>query len=217
MPSNYSDYTDSIIRNTTFANSPSLGRNTHAAYPLLLIGTLCSGLSALLSVRSCSSWSLTWLTWLSPTQDLLGALYIRRSFLHRRYLRSHWCNHLDSHHQEGGTHQFVDAPTFPNSHRHSCVYWKWVILCLGSVRLSGGEHHLPYYEVRAVPLSDSHCSRSLIRSCYSAASRMMTMIDNPPPPVALRRASLERIRARDIHPGYDSANTFCNPLWAFYR
>ena len=59
MPSNYSDYTDSIIRNTTFANSPSLERNSHVAYSMIMLGTLFSGLSALLSVRSRSSWSLT--------------------------------------------------------------------------------------------------------------------------------------------------------------
>ena len=38
--SNYSTYTDTIIRGTTFANSPSLGRSSRAAYCLFLLGSI---------------------------------------------------------------------------------------------------------------------------------------------------------------------------------
>lgn len=52
MLSNYSDYTDVIIRNATFADSSSLGKNSRAAYYLLLFGLVLSTISMLTSVRS---------------------------------------------------------------------------------------------------------------------------------------------------------------------
>ena len=55
MLSNYSDYTDTIIHNSTFANSPSLGRSSRAAYYLLLFGLILSTISMLTSVRSRSN------------------------------------------------------------------------------------------------------------------------------------------------------------------
>ena len=122
MPSNYSDYTHSIIGDIAFANSPSLGRRSHAAYGLLLLGTLFAALSALMSVRSRSNWSRTWLTSLCSAQDFLGAHRSHHSRLHSQYICSHRCNNLDSHHQKRGTHQFIHTPTFPNSHRHTCVW-----------------------------------------------------------------------------------------------
>ena len=50
MRSNYSDITDAIIRNSTFANSLSLGRSSRAAYYLLLFGLILSTISMLTSV-----------------------------------------------------------------------------------------------------------------------------------------------------------------------
>jgi len=55
MLSNYSDYTDTIIHNATFANSSSLGKRSRAAYYLLLFGFILSAISMLTFVRSRSS------------------------------------------------------------------------------------------------------------------------------------------------------------------
>ena len=52
MLSNYSTYTDAIIRDTTFASSSSLGRSSHTAYCLLLLGSILSIISIITSVRS---------------------------------------------------------------------------------------------------------------------------------------------------------------------
>lgn len=51
MLSNYSTYTDAIIRDTAFANSSSLGRSSHTAYYLLLFGSILSAVSLVTSVR----------------------------------------------------------------------------------------------------------------------------------------------------------------------
>ena len=54
MPSNYSDYTNTILRNTAFANSSFLARSSRAAYCLLLLGTIISIISLVMSVWLCS-------------------------------------------------------------------------------------------------------------------------------------------------------------------
>ena len=50
MLSNYSDYTDTILRNAAFANSSLLARSSRAAYYLLLHGTILSIISLVMSV-----------------------------------------------------------------------------------------------------------------------------------------------------------------------
>ena len=50
MLSNYSDYTDSLVHDATFADSSSLGRSSRAAYYLLLFGLILSTISILTSV-----------------------------------------------------------------------------------------------------------------------------------------------------------------------
>jgi len=66
--SNYSDYTDAIIHNTTFSRSSSLGKSSRAAYYLLLFGFTFSIIALFMSVRSHSNWSsaLTHLPLLHP-------------------------------------------------------------------------------------------------------------------------------------------------------
>ena len=53
MLSNYSDYTNTILRNATFANSSLLARSSRAAYYLLLLGTILTIISLVTSVRFC--------------------------------------------------------------------------------------------------------------------------------------------------------------------
>ena len=79
MFSNYSDYTNTILRNASFADSSSLGRSSRAANYLLSLGTVLSITSLVMSVRfrppifglssllfvppSGPIWSLTGHTW----------------------------------------------------------------------------------------------------------------------------------------------------------
>jgi len=51
MLSNYSDYTNTILRNSAFADSSSLARRSRAAYYLLLLGFILSAISLVVSVR----------------------------------------------------------------------------------------------------------------------------------------------------------------------
>jgi len=51
MLSNYSDYTNTLLRNTSFVDSSSLGRSSHAANYLLSLGTILSITSLVMSVR----------------------------------------------------------------------------------------------------------------------------------------------------------------------
>ena len=51
MLSNYSGYTDAIIRNATFASSSSLGASSRSAYYLLLLGSILATVSLLTFVR----------------------------------------------------------------------------------------------------------------------------------------------------------------------
>ena len=51
MLSNYSDYTNTILHDSTFAYSSSLGRSSRAANCLLLFGTILSITSLVMSVR----------------------------------------------------------------------------------------------------------------------------------------------------------------------
>ena len=50
MLSNYSDYTNTILRNTAFANSSSFARNSRAACYFLLLGFILSIVSFVMSV-----------------------------------------------------------------------------------------------------------------------------------------------------------------------
>jgi len=50
MLSNYSDYTNTILRNSAFADSSSLGRSSRAANCLLTLGTILSLVSLVMSV-----------------------------------------------------------------------------------------------------------------------------------------------------------------------
>ena len=52
MPSNYSGYTDTIIRNTTFANSALLGGCSHVARRFLLEGSTVAVMALITSVSS---------------------------------------------------------------------------------------------------------------------------------------------------------------------
>jgi hypothetical protein len=51
MLSNYSGYTDAIIRNATFASSSSLGASSRSAYYLLLLGSILATVSLITFVR----------------------------------------------------------------------------------------------------------------------------------------------------------------------
>lgn len=53
MLSNYSDYTNTILRNTTFANSSSLARSSRIACYLLFLGPILSFISLVMFVWFC--------------------------------------------------------------------------------------------------------------------------------------------------------------------
>ena len=58
MSGNYSQFTDAIILNTTFRNDAYLGSSSHAAYYLILLGTVAAGLAMITFV--CNSGPVLW-------------------------------------------------------------------------------------------------------------------------------------------------------------
>ena len=170
MPSNYSDHTNAIIHNTTFANSILLGGSSHLARRFLLSGATVALMALIRSVRLQSPFfgpdSLTVRYTIQRNcrvhpQAPLDALVLRPNRRRRRHIHSCRFSHLDSPNQDGGEHQSMDNHLHPRPARHTCVRWRWVILFLGSVRSSAGEHHSLPDQVRAILLSDSYDSGAL--------------------------------------------------------
>ena len=172
MPSNYSDHTNAILHNTTFANSIFLGGSSHVARRFLLSGATIALMALIRSVRFQSPiFVSSWLTYHCSTQRNcrvhpqahLDALLLRHNHRRGQHLHSRWFSHLGSSNRDGGAHQFMDNYRYPRPPRHTCVRWHRAILLLGSVRCSAGEHHSLCNQVRAILPSDSNDARALTR------------------------------------------------------
>ena len=104
MLANYSSYTNAIINNATFANSPLLGGNTRSAYYLLLLGSIVAIVSLVTSVPSCYRFlTLAHLLCLTQGGDqaYLGLLPLHFLRCCGKHIRACRFSPLDSHHQEG--------------------------------------------------------------------------------------------------------------------
>jgi len=71
MSANYSFYTDNIILNTTFRDSNYLGKESHSAYYLLLLGAVCAAISLLTGVIK-----HTWAFFLSTGSAVLSSILV---------------------------------------------------------------------------------------------------------------------------------------------
>jgi len=71
MSANYSFYTDNIILNTTFRDSNYLGKQSHAAYYLLLLGAICAFISLVTGVIK-----HTWAFFVSTGSAVLSSIFV---------------------------------------------------------------------------------------------------------------------------------------------
>ena len=101
MLANYSGYTNDIIHNTAFFNSPSLGEHTHSAYYLLLLGTIGAIISIVASVPSCYRFLVSaYPLYLAQGSNQACRDRLYRHFFRRRIQYTHpcWFSPLDSCH-----------------------------------------------------------------------------------------------------------------------
>jgi len=71
MLSNYSGYTDAIIHNATFASSSSLGKDSSAAYYLLLLGSILATISLVTGVIK-----RTWAFFVSTIAVAIASIFV---------------------------------------------------------------------------------------------------------------------------------------------
>ncbi|KAJ7814125.1 actin cortical patch SUR7/pH-response regulator pali [Mycena olivaceomarginata] len=71
MLPNYTDITNFILSDTSFADSNSLGHTSRAAYWMLLLGTICAALALLTGIPK-SSWTF----FLSTFSAIIGSIFL---------------------------------------------------------------------------------------------------------------------------------------------